>query len=54
MNIATRADGFIARRDRDVEWLNRHPDTIDYGMGELIAAAPYEDRVVRRRHALRG
>jgi dihydrofolate reductase len=30
--IATSADGFIARPDGDVEWLNRRPDNIDYGM----------------------
>src|SRR5512135_3754720 len=30
--IATSADGFIARPDGDVEWLNRHPSTADYGM----------------------
>ena len=31
--IATSADGYIARPDGDVEWLNRRPDKIDYGMG---------------------
>jgi dihydrofolate reductase len=30
--IATSADGYIARLDGDVEWLNRRPDTVDYGM----------------------
>ena len=30
--IATSADGFIARPDGDVEWLNRRPHTLDYGM----------------------
>jgi dihydrofolate reductase len=30
--IATSADGYIARPDGDVEWLNRRPDTVDYGM----------------------
>lgn len=30
--IATSADGFIARPDGDVEWLNRRADTVDYGM----------------------
>jgi dihydrofolate reductase len=30
--IATSADGYIARPDGDIEWLNRRPDTIDYGM----------------------
>jgi len=30
--IATSADGYIARRDGDVEWLNRRPRTFDYGI----------------------
>ena len=30
--IATSADGYIARPDGDVEWLNRMPDKFDYGM----------------------
>jgi dihydrofolate reductase len=30
--IATSADGYIARPDGDVEWLNRRPRTVDYGM----------------------
>jgi dihydrofolate reductase len=30
--IATSADGYIARPDGDVEWLNRRPSTADYGM----------------------
>jgi dihydrofolate reductase len=30
--IATSADGYIARPDGDVEWLNRRPETVDYGM----------------------
>jgi dihydrofolate reductase len=30
--IATSADGYIARPDGDVEWLNRRPHKIDYGM----------------------
>lgn len=30
--IATSADGYIARPDGDVEWLNRRPHDIDYGM----------------------
>jgi len=30
--IATSADGYIARKDGDVEWLNRRPRTVDYGM----------------------
>jgi dihydrofolate reductase len=31
--IATSADGYIARPDGDVEWLNRRPRNVDYGMG---------------------
>lgn len=30
--IATSADGYIARPDGDVQWLNRRPRTVDYGM----------------------
>lgn len=30
--IATSADGYIARPDGDVEWLNCRPRTVDYGM----------------------
>jgi len=30
--IAVSADGYIARPDGDVEWLNRMPSTVDYGM----------------------
>ena len=30
--IATSADGYIARPDGDIEWLNRRPHTVDYGM----------------------
>jgi dihydrofolate reductase len=30
--VATSADGYIARPDGDVEWLNRRPDKVDYGM----------------------
>jgi dihydrofolate reductase len=30
--IATSADGYIARPDGDVEWLNRPPSTVDHGM----------------------
>ncbi len=33
--IATSADGYIARPDGDVEWLNRRPRTVDYGMAEF-------------------
>ena len=30
--IATSADGYIARPNGDVEWLNRRPTNVDYGM----------------------
>ena len=30
--IATSADGYIARPNGDVEWLNRRPRTVDYGI----------------------
>ena len=33
--IATSADGYIARPDGDIEWLNRHPSTSDYGMRDF-------------------
>jgi dihydrofolate reductase len=33
--IAASADGYIARPDGDVEWLNRLPPTADYGMGKF-------------------
>jgi dihydrofolate reductase len=33
--LATSADGYIARPDGDVEWLNRRPDNIDYGMKKV-------------------
>ncbi len=36
--IATSADGYIARPDGDVEWLNRRPDEIDYGMKVFYAS----------------
>jgi len=36
--IATSADGYIARPDGDVEWLNRRPDTVDYGMTKFYAS----------------
>jgi len=29
------ADGYIARPDGDIEWLNRRPSTADYGMNAL-------------------
>ena len=30
--IATSADGYIARPNGDIEWLNRRPRTVDYGL----------------------
>ncbi len=33
--IATSADGYIARPDGDVDWLNRRPRAVDYGMREF-------------------
>lgn len=36
--IATSADGYIARPDGDVEWLNRRPDNVDYGMKDFYAS----------------
>jgi dihydrofolate reductase len=36
--IATSADGYIARPDGDVEWLNRRPSTVDYGMRAFYSA----------------
>jgi dihydrofolate reductase len=35
--IATSADGYIARPDGDVEWLNRRPSTVDYGMRQFYS-----------------
>jgi dihydrofolate reductase len=35
--IATSADGYIARPDGDVEWLNRLPSTADYGIKEFYS-----------------
>jgi len=35
--IATSADGYLARPDGDVDWLNRRPRTVDYGMAEFYA-----------------
>ena len=37
VHIATSADGYIARPDGDVEWLNRRPRKIDYGMRKFYA-----------------
>ena len=36
--IATSADGYIARPDGDIEWLNRRPDTLDYGIRAFYAS----------------
>ncbi|MGZ3853916.1 MAG: dihydrofolate reductase family protein [Flavisolibacter sp.] len=37
VNLATSADGFIARPDGDIEWLTRRPDPEGfYGMGEFM------------------
>jgi dihydrofolate reductase len=36
--IATSADGYIARPDGDVEWLNRRPREFDYGMRAFYAS----------------
>ena len=33
--LAISADGYIARPDGDVEWLNRQPNDVDYGMKEF-------------------
>ena len=33
--IATSADGYIARLDGDVEWLNRRPRNVEYGIREF-------------------
>jgi dihydrofolate reductase len=35
VSIATSADGYIARPNGDVEWLNRRLRTVDYGMREF-------------------
>jgi len=35
--IATSADGYIARPNGDVEWLNRRPRKSDYGMSAFYA-----------------
>jgi dihydrofolate reductase len=35
--LAVSADGYIARPDGDVEWLNRRPRTDDYGMREFYS-----------------
>ncbi len=36
--IATSADGYIARPDGDVEWLNRRPPTTDGGMTRFYSS----------------
>ncbi len=39
VHIATSADGYIARRDGDVEWLTRRPPPKGfYGLGEFVAS----------------
>ena len=43
--IATSADGYIARPDGDVEWLNRRPRTVDYGMREFYPMVATSDVV---------
>jgi len=35
--IATSADGYIARPDGDVEWLNRLPNTVDHGIRKFYS-----------------
>ena len=35
VSVAMSADGYIARPDGDVEWLNRRPRTVDYGMAKF-------------------
>ena len=37
VSAATSADGYIARPDGDVEWLNRRPRNVDYGMRDFYA-----------------
>ena len=37
VELATSADGFIARPDGDVEWLNRRPHNLDYGMRKFYS-----------------
>jgi dihydrofolate reductase len=48
--IAASADGHIARPDGDVEWLNRRPRTVDYGMREFY---PTIDTILWGRKDLR-
>ena len=36
--LAASADGYIARPDGDVEWLNRRPHKYDYGMKKFYAS----------------
>lgn len=36
--LAVSADGFIARPDGDVEWLNRRPHTVDYGYTRFVSS----------------
>src|ERR1700752_4557307 len=39
VEIAVSADGYIARPDGDVEWLNRRPP-VDYGIMQSIFSSP--------------
>ncbi|HEV8448189.1 MAG TPA: dihydrofolate reductase family protein [Gemmatimonadaceae bacterium] len=36
--LAVSLDGYIARPDGDVEWLNRRPHTVDYGYAKFTAS----------------
>jgi dihydrofolate reductase len=36
--LAVSADGYIARPDGDVEWLNRRPHSVDYGYTKFYAS----------------
>ena len=38
VSVAVSADGYIARPDGDVDWLNRRPRAGDYGMGKFYAS----------------
>jgi hypothetical protein len=53
--IAASADGYIARPNGDVEWLNRRPRTADYGMNAFcptIDTIPHLDDGRRRTDGL--
>jgi dihydrofolate reductase len=36
--IATSADGYIARPDGNIDWLNRRPRTVDYGIRKFYGS----------------